>query len=210
MSKPLTADELINTFKIWGVKFREDPGWRTRNRDGHGGNERHGLVIHHTGFDASPADQTNLLRKGRSDLPGPLCTWGQTASGIAIPIGNGRANHAGTGSAFTLRHVMNEDYPGYKTEIEPGNDQSIDGNAHFYGEENFRSGTRATPVAQMRNSLLAAAAICDAHGWTAKSVIGHREWTSRKPDPGLVNMAEYRSHVRELLNVGPKKAQYRK
>ena len=36
-----------------------------------------------------------------------------------------------------------------------------------------------------------AAAICDFYGWSAGSIVGHKEWWSRKPDPGSTLMAKF-------------------
>lgn len=47
------------------------------------------------------------------------------------------------------------------------------------------------------------AAVCEHHGWTAKSCIGHREWTTRKDDPGHVDMTEFRREVQAALGAGP-------
>ncbi|MFE9725607.1 LysM peptidoglycan-binding domain-containing protein [Streptomyces sp. NPDC005794] len=49
-------------------------------------------------------------------------------------------------------------------------------------------------------SRCTAAAICRAHGWTAKSLIGHLEWSNDKVDPKGFAMASMRTHVAELLN----------
>lgn len=203
MSEPMTATQLTTAFDLWGVNYRETPGWRTRNRNGHGGNERHGLLLHHTGTSAPVADQIRLLTEGRSDLPGPLCSWGMTPSGIAVLISNGRSNHAGSGSASTLEHIMREDYPIGK-ELHPGRD-GVDGNAHLYGQETMYDGSKPMSTKALLNTLRAFAAVCDFHGWTAASGIGHREWTARKPDPGHLNMGEFRLSLRATLHDGPPK-----
>jgi hypothetical protein len=51
--------------------------------------------------------------------------------------------------------------------------------------------------------VLWAAAICDHHGWSGKSVIGHREHSSRKPDPGSTKMYVFRAAVNARLIAGP-------
>lgn len=199
----MTPTELLDAFDIWGVDYFEHPGWRDHNRNGHGGNERNGIMIHHTGMNNPPSVQTKVLWNGRSDLPGPLCNWGQTLMGRAILIGNGRANHAGEGSSITLNRIVNEDYR-LRDELVPGPDNT-DGNAHLYGQESMYDGSRPMSKRMYRNTQLCCAAVCDFHGWSAKSVIGHREWTRRKPDPGHLNMGDFRSDLRNLLNTGPTK-----
>ena len=85
-----------------------------------------------------------------------------------------------------LGAIIEESYGGYppKSREHTGSDGSTDGNDNLYGVETFYSGSKA-PNAQARRSLvLLAAAICHHHGWSAKSVIGHKEWSDWKSDPG--------------------------
>jgi hypothetical protein len=57
--------------------------------------------------------------------------------------------------------------------------------------------------AQYRASVLLWAAVCDFHGWSHKSVIGHREWNKDKSDPGNVDMILMRADVAAALKAGP-------
>jgi hypothetical protein len=114
----------------------------------------------------------------------------------------GRANHAGRGSSRTLNYVISEDYRGFSAEIAPGEDDT-DGNAHFYGCEVRYDGGQPMTDKQYTAAVRWAAAICDHYGWTALSVIGHREWTSRKNDPGHCAMYKFRADVAALLKAGP-------
>jgi hypothetical protein len=45
----------------------------------------------------------------------------------------------------------------------------------------------------------ATAGICRAHKWTAKSAIGHIEWSDQKPDPRGFDMADFRSDLTDCL-----------
>ena len=119
--------------------------------------------------------------------------------GTVVLLGGGRANHAGLGSRMVLDHIMNEDYSG---ELTPGPD-TVDGNRHLYGQETMYSGSRPMSKAAYASTLRVWAAICDAHGWTALSVVGHREWTRRKVDPGSFNLPRFRSQLATLLALGP-------
>lgn len=56
---------------------------------------------------------------------------------------------------------------------------------------------------QYRSLILVGAAICDFHNWTAKSVIGHKEWSSWKVDPASHDMHQIRLDVSERLRLGP-------
>jgi len=58
-------------------------------------------------------------------------------------------------------------------------------------------------VKQFASAVRWAAAICDHYNWSALSVIGHREWTGRKNDPGMCSMYTFRSAVAALLKAGP-------
>lgn len=201
MSRPLTADELLRAFRKWGVPTVETPGWRTHNRNHVGAwGPVYGTILHHTGDDSPDSVSGAMLSRGRSDLPGPLCTWGMQDDGVAVMIGNGRANHAGSGSATVLQAVIQESYGDH--ELHPGFD-SVDGNTHFYGQETMYSGGHPMTIAAYRSTVRAHAAIDDAHGWTSKSNIGHREWSRRKPDPGKLNLAKFRRDVDACLAAGP-------
>ncbi len=201
MATPMTADQFLRQLQKWGVRYVESSGWRTRNRNSAGAwGPVEGLLLHHTGDDAPDDADQKVLTNGRSDLPGPLCHWGMRDDGTAVLIGWGRANHAGRGAANVRAAVLSEDYgarPPY-----PGED-AVDGNALFYGQETMYSGAQAPTSAAYRNTVRIFAAVCDFHGWSGRSCIGHREWTSRKPDPGHLDMTQFRADVDALLEAGP-------
>lgn len=84
-----------------------------------------GVILHHTATpDSAPGDfpSLNVVSKGRSDLPGPLCNYGLGRSGTVYLISEGIAWHAGPGS-----------YQGI-----------ADGNGHFLGIEAEYPGTGRT------------------------------------------------------------------
>lgn len=203
MAKPMTSTERLTRFHKWGVSTAAYlPSWTThnRNRAGQWG-PVNGIMIHHTGDDASDKADARVLWTGRPDLPGPLCHWGMTDKGVATMIGNGRANHAGKGSRNVLRAVIEE----LLTIPLPGLDDT-DGNPHFYGQETMYSGQNPMTDAAYNASIRVCGAICEFHEWTAQSVIGHKEWTARKPDPGHQNMNALRADVTLALSMGAKKA----
>lgn len=204
MAKPMNADQLIAALRKWGVKYKEYPGWRTRTRPG-GIIEARGIVKHHTGGGSASDDYLYFLFvRGRPEdgIPGPLCNVATAPDGTLHLGAIGRANHAGSGSQATMNHVVAEDYNGYADELAPGPD-SVNGNAYYYGDEIIYSGLTPPTDAAYRTSVLHAAAVCDFHGWSALSVIAHREHTRRKADPGKVPMTKFRTDLATVLRIGP-------
>jgi len=207
MATPMTAAETLAAMKLWGVPYREYSGWKTRGRDPEHGawGPVNGIVIHHTGSDVQSDNYLDFLAvNGRGDLPAPLCNVSTDMDGDLWLIAQGRANHAGEGSSGVLGHVINEDYAGFVHELKAGPDDT-DGNAHFYGNEVRYDGGQPMTAKQYAAATRWAAAVCHHHGWSALSVIGHREWTTRKPDPGNCPMNKFRSDVAALLKAGPTK-----
>lgn len=207
MSTPLTADQQIAALKHFDVKFVETPGWRTRFRDSSHGpyGPMNGFMVHHTGDDASDAADTSVLINGRAGLPGPLVQFGLDHEGVVHLIANGRSNHAGGGDPRVLQQVINEAYTRYPSpsRYHDGSPGETDGNSHFYGVEIYYSGSHKMTAAQSSTLVLLAAAICHAHGWSAKSVIGHKEWSDWKVDPGSLDMYLLRNAVDARLKAGP-------
>jgi hypothetical protein len=123
---------------------------------------------------------------GRPDLPGPLAHGYLSKSGTVTMTANGRANHAGGGSPAVLAAVVNES-PLPATHYHEGSLGAADGNAHFYGLEisNLGNGRDPYPAVQYDAAVRWAAAICRFHKWSAKSVIGHKEWSDWKSDPNF-------------------------
>lgn len=198
----MSANERSRIFERWGVAQKApNPLWDSHHRPGEWG-PVHGIMIHHTGDDAPDDADFRVLWNGRSDLAGPLCHWGMGDTGIVWHVGNGRASHAGIGSGAVLSAVISEKYGKY---LQPGPDNT-DGNPHFYGQETMYSGARTMSADAYRATIRVCAAVCEFHGWSGKSVIGHKEWTSRKPDPGRIDMADLRADVNLALAMGPLKA----
>ncbi|GAU66652.1 N-acetylmuramoyl-L-alanine amidase [Streptomyces sp. NBRC 110611] len=201
MATPLSADALVTALRNEGVTVVEHPGWRTHNRAGHGPwGPVNGVVIHHTvtrGTDSSVA----MCWDGYDDLPGPLCHGVVDKTGTVHLVGNGRANHAGRGDSDVLNAVIAEDYN--QTPPQP-TENDTDGNARFYGFEciNLGDGNDPWPAEQLDAIERIAAAICRAHGWTAKSVIGHKEWTNTKIDPSF-GMPDMRARITHRLGAKP-------
>lgn len=199
MSNPMTADQFIAALKAEGVHVVEHAGWRTHNRDGHGGwGPINGVMIHHTAGTA-PGDG-GVVWSGRSDLPGPLAHGYLAKDGIVTMTANGRANHAGGGSAAVLAAVVAEAAHLPATHFHEGSAGAVDGNAHFYGLEISNLGTSKDPYpsAQYDAAVRWAAAICRHYHWSARSVIGHKEWSDWKSDPSF-DMGKFRAAVAARL-----------
>jgi hypothetical protein len=201
---PMTAAQTRAQMKKWRVPFKEFSGWTTRKRPGTFAPV--GLIIHHTGSDSgqnSPSYDNFLFVRGRPEdgIPGPLCQAACEMDGDVILGAIGRANHAGSGSATTLT-IVRKDAASRTAEVRPGAD-GTNGNGWFYGLEVKFDGGQPMTTKQYDGAVRWAAAICDFYGWTAGSVIGHKEWSRRKPDPGNTFMAKFRRDVDARLKAGP-------
>lgn len=206
MARPMTADQTLAALDKWGVIVLQYPGWRTRGRPGQFDNV-HGEVIHHTGSDIQTDAYLDFLFKvGRpaEGIPGPLCQGATDMDGEYHLGAIGRANHAGVGSSVALKRVIAEDPRNLQGEIHPGPDDKTDGNANYYGNEVRYDGNPGMRPAQYHTALLVSASRCDFHGWGPESVIGHREHTRRKDDPGHCPMDKYRRDLEAVLKAGPK------
>jgi hypothetical protein len=185
---------MVSALKNEGVRVFEKSGWRDHNRNHKGAwGPVNGIIIHHTaGADSKPG--LNLVYNGRSDLPGPLAHAYLGKDGIITLTGNGRANHAGLGDGDVLKAVYEE------SSLPKPTRRDTDGNTYFYGIEiaNLGNGKDLYPVVQYDAAVRWAAAICRAHGWTEKSVIGHKEWTNQKIDPSF-SMTKFRADVKAQL-----------
>ncbi|MFI9719216.1 N-acetylmuramoyl-L-alanine amidase [Streptomyces sp. NPDC052396] len=195
MAEPLSASDFLATLQGAGCAVREEPGWRTHNRSGHGPwGPVHGIVVHHTATSGT-SDSVRLCRDGRDRLPGPLCHGVIAKDGAIHLVGHGRANHAGRGDSDVLRAVTGE------RPLPPVLKADADGNTFFYGFEcvNLGDGQDPWPSAQLAAVERAAAALCRRHGWTERSVIGHREWRPGKTDPTGFTMDWLRARVHQRL-----------
>lgn len=203
MATPMTATQIVAQLNKWRIPYKEYKSWKTHNRTAATGKTFgpvNGFMVHHTGSDAK--DQRDVLYDGITNLPGPLCQFGLAQDGTVHLVGWGYANHAGNGDPDVLNAVINENY-GANPPVD--NESSVDGNKRFYGVEIWYSGSHAMSDAQYATLRKLAAAVCDFHNWSEKSVIGHGEWGSPgKWDPGIksgimMDMAKVRSDIKVTL-----------
>ncbi len=193
MATPLSADRLIAAFRAEGIRVVEREGWRTHNRNHRGAwGPVNGVVIHHTAGTTS----RDYVWSGDAGLPGPLCHTYLGKDGIAVMNSAGRANHAGNFATNAFNAMLNE----LATHPRPDEAEPVDANARTYGIEieNRGDGKDPYPEVQYQAAVRWAAALCRAHGWSADSVIGHKEGTRRKIDPSF-DMYAFRKAVAERL-----------
>ncbi|AJC56486.1 peptidoglycan-binding protein [Streptomyces sp. 769] len=199
MATPLTGSQLLAALRAEGLVVHEVRDWRRHNRNtkGHWG-PMNGVVVHHTATEGTEPS-VDLCYDGRPDLPGPLCHGVIDKAGEVHLVGNGRANHAGLGDRDVLQAVIDE------VELPEDRLADTDGNRHFYGFEciNLGDGQDPWPEAQLSAVEKAAAAICRAHGWGERSVIGHKEWQPGKIDPLGFTMDALRDRIKSRLAEPP-------
>lgn len=199
MAAPLSADRLVRILRDEGLEVHEYRSWRTHNRNHKGAwGPINGVMIHHTvtrGTDSS----VRLCYDGYSTLPGPLCHGVIAKDGSVHLVGNGRANHAGSGDDDVMADVVAE------RDLSTDNEANTDGNSRFYGFEciNMGDGEDPWPDEQLEAIEKAAAAICREYGWSAKSVIGHLEWQPGKIDPKGFGMDWMRNRIEDRLSRSP-------
>lgn len=195
MSSPMSASSFLDALRDEGLTVVQVDEWRTHNRNHKGPwGPVHGVMIHHTVTRGTPGT-VRICRDGYEALPGPLCHGVIAKDGRVHLVGYGRTNHAGLGDDDVLRAVVAE------KRLPPDNEANTDGNRHFYGFEceNLGDGKDPWPAVQLEAIERAAAAICRYHGWSERSVIGHREWQPGKTDPRGFTMDSLRERIHERL-----------
>jgi hypothetical protein len=185
--------------KAEGLPVTAHPGWAEVNRPGPWDPE--GVAVHHTGPWSTVAGMLNLLREGRSDLPGPLCHAAGRPSGIVDLVGWHDTNHAGSNDPAVLAAVKAGKVP---PAPRSGHD-TADGNARLYGIELIHSGSSSDPwpAAQVEAAVRYCAALCRLHGWNANHVVFHKGLTTRKVDPGggFPSIRTFRARVKARLDA---------
>ncbi|MGW1601076.1 peptidoglycan-binding protein [Streptomyces eurythermus] len=195
MAQPMSAAKLLEVLRAEGLTVHEVRDWRHHNRNTKGPwGPVNGVMIHHT-VTSGTRNSVNICYDGYAGLPGPLCHGVIDKEGHVHLVGNGRANHAGLGDSDVLRAVVDE------TALPPDNQADVDGNRHFYGFEcvNLGDGKDPWPEAQKEAIEKVSAAICRHHGWSERSVIGHKEWQPGKQDPRGFTMDGMRRRIADRL-----------
>ena len=195
MATPMTAAQWRAALKAEGVTVTFEPGWQDAGRDDETGKPFgpvNGVLIHHTVGTSS----LEFVKRGNADLPGPLCHSLLAKSGMHHQISIHRANHAGSIARNAYDAIVSES----ATHPRPDAAEPVDGNDCLYGLEieNLGNGKDPYPAVQYDQAVRWAAAVCRFHGWTADSVVGHREVTRRKIDPSF-SMNDFRDRVDDRL-----------
>ena len=209
MAEPMSPDTFVRILREEGLRVVTVGEWRTRNRNHKGPwGPIYGVMNHHTAQKGSKAAVRVCYDGYAPELPGPLCHGVITKDGTVHVISTGRSNHAGGGDPNVLAAVKDERYGDYPPKTQRGNDNGVDGNAHFYGFEceNEGDGDDPWPAVQVESMVRANAAIDRYYRWTEKSSIAHKEWSQDKPDPrgpGMPSMANFRARIKERLAHAP-------
>ncbi|MFJ7070192.1 N-acetylmuramoyl-L-alanine amidase [Streptomyces sp. NPDC101115] len=204
MAAPLLYPSFIQALRDEGLTVVEvgRPATHTRTASGRPWGPVHGVMIHHSVTEGT-ATTVRICRDGYSGLPGPLCHGVIAKDGTVHVVGYGRTNHAGGGDPDVLQAVIDESYDERPPKPNVGNVDGVDGNRAFYGFEceNLGNGRDPWPAAQLEAIERVAAALCRAHRWGPKSVIGHLEWSDDKNDPRGFTMPSMRDRVADRLAV---------
>lgn len=174
---------IAQTLRENGLKVVEVDGWRERGRPGLF--RPGGVTIHHTATStrSSDASVVDLLRRGRSDLPGPLCHFGLSRDGTVYVVAAGRANHSGKAKAS-------------------GTMVGGDGNQLYIGIEAFNDGVgERWPSVQYDAYVRLAAVLCvKVTGNSEQTVRGHKETSvTGKIDPRF-DMNAFRADVKAVID----------
>lgn len=176
---PLTW--MADVLRDAGVPVVEEPGWKTRGRDGTF--TPGGLMLHH---DASAAGETShgadVIINGRPGLSGPLSQLWLAYDGTWHLCAAGRANHAGEGQW--------------------GEAPRDDGNRYFVGIETDHTTNEQWTAGQRQYGLRGIVALADYFGIrddaaTLKDwLCAHKEYAAgRKVDPDPLDMDDLRAVV---------------
>jgi hypothetical protein len=203
MATPWTPEQRIAAYKREGItKIVYMPGWQTHNRDDETGKpfgSVYGVAVHHTAGVGSGLAE--YIRRGSTELPGPLSQDFLAKDGTLYVVGHGRCNHAGTVTPAVKAAIIAEQAP--QRSLLDGT-ESVDGNDFLYGLEieNKGDGKDPYPAAQYDVAVRWATAHCRHHGWSRYSVWGHKEITRRKTDPSF-DMVKFRTDVDRRLYTAP-------
>lgn len=205
----LTADQMLAALNKWGIKYKfYKSDWRSHNRNAvQGWGPYNGHVVHNFGSDTSDPNSLAYLYKGdlARGMPGPLSEFSITDDGMLWIIGWGAANHTGYIEARLHQLVLADAAPlaaDYKPTTNDKTGRSVvKPGPHYTGVEMTYG--KAPTAAQVRTCELLSAALMDAVGYSAGSVIGHRECTTARSDPVGISMGAHRRAVAALLKAGP-------
>jgi len=170
---------IVARLRDWGYSIREEAGCYGRsNGTSWSAGRPEGHVAHHyvCSLNSSQSYIDGLVANLKA---GATVQWFADVNGRGYLIGDGPANHAGTGNSSVLAGVRADKAP-------PGPASSagdMSGNQALAGTECQHPGDSTpwpTPMVDLLVAIAAASAL--QYGWTANRVIQHYEWTARKID----------------------------
>jgi hypothetical protein len=197
-----SADALLDAMRHHGVRTKEYSGWRTRR---HGSLDPHVIIVHDS-VTGSMSDEraANFCLAGRSDLAGPLYSCLIGKDGTAHLIAHGLTWNAGSGNGDRLAAARRGTMP-LDRELGRPAAGTANGNSSGHGIAFTTYGAGPYTAEQIEAGARVIAAYGRAEGWgnyTAGSVIGHGEFSSRKIDPAL-DMGQLRTRVHALSTGSP-------
>ena len=125
-------------------------------------------------------------------IPGPLYHYLVRDNGEVIQVCDLRwkTNNAGRGCGSRLKLLQGGRSP-FTVELGP---DSTNGNPYLWGVALARKGVKPAPPKMLDALHDVVKHLYDRAGWDASEtwrVLGHRDWTRRKVDPGRVNIREF-------------------
>lgn len=227
MSTDITPDEFLAHLTKWGVEWRfysTKADWLTHNRNAAGANTSvtpggfgpiRGSVKHNTAS-TSQTGMLEYLYRGdgpTSSKPGPLCQVAIPKVGPVVLMGWGTATHAGPGDKDVEAVARRDELP-LDRELKPDtNGTSTSGvtaiNPFYLADESMHAAEGPNDH-QRRQAVLVHCAILDllggpTAGYSAGSVLMHRELTTARSDPQGWAPGEFRRAVAAQLKAGPPK-----
>jgi hypothetical protein len=171
-----SADALLDAMRHHGVRTKEYSGWRTRR---HGSLDPHVIIVHDS-------------------------VTGSMSDGTAHLIAHGLTWNAGSGNGDRLAAARRGTMP-LDRELGRPAAGTANGNSSGHGIAFTTYGAGPYTAEQIEAGARVIAAYGRAEGWgnyTAGSVIGHGEFSSRKIDPAL-DMGQLRTRVHALSTGSP-------
>ena len=173
---------LVKELRRRGLTVKVVKGWKGRGRSGL---HAVGVMYHHTASSRKSGDIpcVGLVTHGAGNTaPGPLCNFLAGRKGTVVVVAKGKANHGGLGGPYG-GWLPKDSANGYTIGVECEND----GRGEPWSPE------------QKEAIALLFAVLLKRMGRGYKRVIGHKEYTTRKPDPAGIDMNKFRTRVRRVL-----------
>lgn len=199
--KKLDLGSLLGHLTGLDISVHESADTNGRELERGGSWDPIGVMIHHTASDNQSDSYVDFLAvRGRPQegIPAPLCNFAVRSDGSVIVTSIGRSNHAGAGDPKILKLVKDGRVPIDREIVKPAS-RGASGNEHFFGIEVMYSGSAPMTPEQRASTIKLTTGLCRFLGVEASAVIGHREWTGRKVDPGNEKMDDIRRDVQDIL-----------